>query len=969
MENKPAKKTFVELSMADRWRSSQLSGGNAAYIEDLYEEYLRAPDTVGVEWKQYFDQLPRVESVLSSDVPHSDIIRYFEMLGKQSLQKEWRGPSVLSSTSSAENLEHERKQVSVLALIASYRNRGHQKAQLDPLGLMQRDHVPDLELKFHQLSAVDLDTAFQTGSLFIGKEQATLREIVDALESTYCHHIGAEIMHITDLAEKQWLQQRLESMRSSPVYTAGVKKYLLERLTAAEGLERHLDTKYPGTKRFGLEGGESLVPLLNELIQRAGNYGAKEIVLGMAHRGRLNVLVNILGKNPAELFQEFEGKKSLKTSGDVKYHQGFSSNVMTGGGELHLAMAFNPSHLEIVSPVVEGSVRARQDRREDVSGDKVVPILIHGDAAFAGQGVVMETLQMSQTRAYKTGGTVRVVINNQVGFTTSKREDARSTEYCTDIAKMVQAPIFHVNGDDPEAVLYVTQIAMDYRYQFKKDIVIDLFCYRRRGHNETDEPSGTQPLMYQQIKKQKTTRTLYAEKLVREGVMTQAETDQMMAEYRRLLDEGKHVTRALVNQPDTSLFVDWTPYLGHDWDTKGDTSYPIDALKKVAQHACEISSEVVVQKQVEKIYEDRKKMAAGELDLNWGMAETLAYATLLEQGYEVRITGQDVGRGTFSHRHAVIHCQKTGDTFIPLQHLKEGQPAFRIFDSLLSEEAVLAFEYGYATTAPKGLVIWEAQFGDFVNGAQVVIDQFIASGEQKWARLCGLTMLLPHGYEGQGPEHSSARLERFLQLCAQHNMQVCVPTTPAQIFHILRRQAIRPLRRPLVIMSPKWLLRHPQAVSGLNELASGAFKSVIDDGLVNKDKVQRIVLCSGKVYYHLLEERQKRNIDNVALIRIEQLYPFPASDLLETLRGYENSLGKKFLHEIYWCQEEPMNQGAWYSTQHHMRRVINEWSGERNSHLYLEYAGREASAAPAVGYMSTHNEEQKAFIDKALMVK
>jgi len=969
MENKSFKTPVLETSMTERLQNSQLSGGNAVYLEALYEDYLRDPDMLAPEWKQYFDRLPRVEGVLSSDVPHSDIIHYFEMLGKQSTQKEWRSPSVLSSTSSAENLDHERKQVSVLALIASYRNRGHQKAQLDPLGLMQRDHVPDLELGFHHLSVADYNTVFQTGSLFIGKEEATLKEIVESLELTYCHHIGAEIMHITDLAEKQWLQQRLESLRSSPVYTEGVKKYLMERLTAAEGLERHLDTKYPGTKRFGLEGGESLVPLLNELIQRAGNYGAKEIVLGMAHRGRLNVLVNILGKNPAELFQEFEGKKSLKTSGDVKYHQGFSSNVMTGGGELHLAMAFNPSHLEIVSPVVVGSVRARQDRRNDLKGEKVVPILIHGDAAFAGQGVVMETLQMSQTRAYKTGGTVRVVINNQVGFTTSKREDARSTEYCTDIAKMVQAPIFHVNGDDPEAVLFVTQIAMDYRYQFKKDIVIDLFCYRRRGHNETDEPSGTQPLMYQQIKKQKTTRALYAEQLVREGVMTQAETDQMMAEYRRLLDEGKHVTHTLVTKPDTSLFVDWTPYLGHDWDAKGDTSYPIDALKQVAQGTCVIAPDITVQKQVEKIYEDRKKMASGELDLNWGMAETLAYATLLEQGYEVRLTGQDVGRGTFSHRHAVIHCQKTGNAFIPLQHLKEGQPPFRIFDSLLSEEAVLGFEYGYSTTAPTGLVIWEAQFGDFVNGAQVVIDQFIASGEQKWARLCGLTMLLPHGYEGQGPEHSSARLERFLQLCAQHNMQVCIPTTPAQIFHLLRRQAIRRLRRPLVIMSPKWLLRHPQAVSGLNELASGSFQSVIDDSLVDKDKVKRIVLCSGKVYYHLLEERQKRNIDNVALIRIEQLYPFPSSSLLEALRSYETSLGKKFLHEIYWCQEEPMNQGAWYSTQHHMRRVINEWSGERNSHFYLEYAGRDASAAPAVGYMSTHNEEQKEFIDKALTIK
>lgn len=942
-----------DKSMEALWRTSHITGSNAAYVEDIYEDYLLDPASIPPEWKDYFDKLPRIEGVPTQDIPHSTVHRHFELLGKR------RARPLVTPGSGAVNIEHERKQVQVLHLISSYRMRGHQKARLDPLGLMEREHVPDLELGFHQLSRADLDTVFQTGSLFIGRSEATLGEIIEALEQTYCTHVGAEIMHLTDLSEKQWLQQRLESMRSHPNYQSEIKKYLLERLTAAEGLERHLDSKYPGTKRFGLEGGESLVPLLNEAIQRAGNYNAKEVVMGMAHRGRLNVLVNILGKTPAELFEEFEGKKLVNTSGDVKYHQGFSSNVMTGGGEVHLALSFNPSHLEIVSPVVEGSVRARQDRRLDVSRDKVVPIIIHGDAAFAGQGVVMETFQMSQTRGYGTGGTLHIIINNQVGFTTHRKEDARSTEYCTDIAKMVQAPILHVNGDDPEAVLFVTQLAMDYRHTFKKDIVIDLVCYRRRGHNETDEPSGTQPLMYKTIAKHPTTRALYAEQLIREGVMSKDEVEAMATGYRDALDKGEHVVRSLVSEPDKSLFVDWTPYLGHQWNMTCDTSIDLVRLQEIAHQSCHIPDGVVVQRQVGKIYDDRRKMSAGALAINWGMAETLAYASLLADGYPVRLTGQDVGRGTFSHRHAVIHNQKDGSPYIPLQHLDPEQANFDIYDSLLSEEAVLGFEYGYATTSPKGLVIWEAQFGDFANGAQVVIDQFIASGEHKWGRLCGLTMLLPHGYEGQGPEHSSARLERFMQLCAEHNIQVCCPTTPAQIFHLLRRQAIRPLRRPLVIMSPKWLLRHPMATSSIDQLAKGRFKTVIDDDLAEKQKVERIVLCSGKVYYHLLEERNERNIDNIAIIRIEQLYPFPEKRLLKSLEAFSNAT------EVLWCQEEPMNQGAWYSSQHHIRRVINKFKAG----IELEYIGRKPSAAPAAGYMSLHLAEQKRFVNQAMKIK
>ncbi|TQV78860.1 2-oxoglutarate dehydrogenase E1 component [Exilibacterium tricleocarpae] len=932
------------------WSTSHISGGNASYVEELYDRYLHDPNGVPEEWRNYFDKLPRVEGVLTQDTPHSIVREHFELLGKN------RARPLAAPGSGGAHIEHERKQVKVVQLISSYRFRGHQKAQLDPLGLMQRQRVPDLELGFHGLTPADLDTVFQTGNLFIGTDEAPLRDIIDALEQTYCGSFGPEIMHITTFAEKQWLQQRIESVRSNPVYSDEVRKGVLERVTAAEGMERHLDSKYPGTKRFGLEGAESLIPLLDGAIKRAGQYGAKEIVLGMAHRGRLNALVNIFGKNPAELFDEFQGKRLIDTSGDVKYHQGFSSNVMTPGGEVHLSMAFNPSHLEIVSPVVEGSVRARQDRRDDPLGKLVVPIVVHGDAAFAGQGVVMETFQMSRTRAYGTGGTLHVVLNNQVGFTTSRRDDARSTEYCTDVAKMIEAPIFHVNGDDPEAVAFVTKLAIDYRYEFKKDVVIDLVCYRRRGHNETDEPSATQPLMYRAIRKHKTTRTLHAEKLVAAGVLSQAEADQMASDYRAALDRGDHVAHGLVSEPDSSLFVDWSPYIGHDWQAPSDTSYKLKALQKLAHQMCEVPDGIQVQRQVAKIYDDRRKMAGGALPINWGMAEMLAYATLLKEGVRIRLTGQDVGRGTFSHRHAVVHNQKDGTCYQPLRNLFEGQPEFDIYDSLLSEEAVLAFEYGYATTTPNALIIWEAQFGDFANGAQVVIDQFITSGEHKWGRLCGLTMLLPHGYEGQGPEHSSARLERFMQLCAEHNIQVCIPTTPAQVFHMLRRQAIRPTRRPLVVMSPKWILRHKLATSTLEELADGRFFNVIGDTSVAADNVERVVLCSGKVYYHLLEARIERQQTNVALVRLEQLYPFPEQELKDALAPFKNA------GDIVWCQEEPMNQGAWYSSQHHMRRVLDEIGPE----LPLGFVGREASAAPAAGYMSVHLEEQERFIDAAL---
>lgn len=935
------------------WSTSHISGGNASYVEEIYETYLRDPNAVPEAWRNYFDALPRVDNNANPDIPHSEVIEYFELLGKN------RARPIVAPGSGATNIAHERKQVEVVQLINAYRLSGHKKAKLDPLGLNNgKSELEELDIHFHGLNNGDLDVVFQTGDLSYGTGEATLRDIISMLNQTYCASVGAEVMHITHYPERKWLLQRLESHRCKEALSPEMRLSLLERLTAAEGLERHLDSKYPGTKRFGLEGGESLIPMLDVLIKGIGIHGAKEMVLGMAHRGRLNTLVNILGKNPADLFDEFEGKKLVDTSGDVKYHQGFSSNVMTPGGEMHLALAFNPSHLEIVSPVVEGSVRARQDRRRDETRKVVVPVVIHGDAAFAGQGVVMETFQMSQTRAYKTGGTIHIVINNQVGFTTSRKEDARSTDYCTDVAKMIEAPIFHVNGDDPEAVAFVTKLAVDYRNEFQKDVVIDLVCYRRRGHNETDEPSATQPMMYSLIRKHKTTRTLYAEKLVGDGLLSADDAQNMMNDYRAALDAGQHVTRDLVKEPDSSLFVDWTPYIGHDWQTAADTGYDLKALQLLGERICEIPDGVVVQRQVSKIYEDRRKMAAGSLPLNWGMAELLAYGSLLEQGVAIRLTGQDVGRGTFSHRHAVVHNQKNGEAYVPLKNLAEDQPSMHLYDSFLSEEAVLAFEYGYSTTKPNALVIWEAQFGDFANGAQVVIDQFITSGEHKWGRLSGLTMLLPHGYEGQGPEHSSARLERFMQLCAEQNIQICIPTTPAQVFHMLRRQALRPMRRPLVVMSPKWILRHKLATSTLEELADGRFQNVIGDDSVAPENVRRVVLCSGKVYYHLLEARMEREQENVALIRLEQLYPFPKDELQAALEPFAD------VTDIIWCQEEPMNQGAWNSNQHRMRDALEGV----NSDAFLRYAGRSPSSAPAAGYASLHLEEQKRFINAALDV-
>lgn len=930
-------------AMKDWLESTFLAGENQSYIEDIYEDYLTDPNSVDESWREIFKQLPASQGFEQS---HSQTRDYFRRLAKESTRYH----------TSVSDPAMDSKQVKVLQLINAFRFRGHQNANLDPLGLWKQESVPDLDPTFHNLTKEDFEETFNVGSFAIGKETMKLADLYDALKRIYCSSIGAEYMHITNTEEKRWIQQRLESVNVADQFSKEEKLRFLAELTAAEGLERYLGAKFPGAKRFSLEGGDALVPMLKDLIRHAGKQDTREVVLGMAHRGRLNVLVNILGKKPADLFDEFAGKhKEHLGTGDVKYHQGFSSDFATEGAQVHLALAFNPSHLEIVSPVVIGSVRARRDRLDEARSNMVLPITIHGDAAVTGQGVVQETLNMSQARGYEVGGTVRIVINNQVGFTTSNPKDARSTQYCTDVVKMVQAPIFHVNADDPEAVAFVTRLALDFRNTFKRDVMIDLVCYRRHGHNEADEPNATQPLMYQKIKKHPTPRKIYADKLVEQGLLEANDVTELVNLYRDALDRGDRVVEEY--RPMGLHSYTWEPYLNHDWDEEYPHKVDINRLQDLARRVSSVPNEIVMQSRVEKIYHDRATMAEGEKLLDWGAAETLAYATLVDQGVTVRLSGEDAGRGTFFHRHSVIHNQTNGSVYVPLANIHNSQGQFNVWDSVLSEEAVLAFEYGYATTEPRGLTIWEAQFGDFANVAQVVIDQFISSGEQKWGRMCGLVMLLPHGYEGQGPEHSSARLERYLQLCAEQNMQVCVPSTPAQVYHMLRRQALRGMRRPLIVMSPKSLLRHPLAVSSLDELAEGKFLPVISEiDNLNPADVKRVVMCSGKVYYDLLEQRRANEQNDVAIIRIEQLYPFPHEDIAEILAPYAH------VKQFIWCQEEPLNQGAWYSSQHNFRDAVPAGAT-------LRYAGRPASASPAVGYISVHQEQQKALVEDALKVE
>lgn len=930
-------------------QTSALSGGNAAFIEDLYESYLQDPNSVDEAWRQRFDNLIKNSANEATDVAHGPVRNNFARLARENRSTS-RGAAERMSPGAAE------KQAAALRLINSWRVRGHQYATLDPLELREREQVPDLDPAFHRLVDADMDTVFNTGSLF-APDRMPLREIIKFVTEVYGQNVGAEYMHITDTRQKRWIQKRLEGKQAKAELTNDDRRWLLTMLTASEGMEKYLHTRYVGQKRFSLEGGESLIPLLDELIQRAGSQGMREIAIGMAHRGRLNVLMNTFGKAPADLFDEFEGRKSperYRSSGDVKYHMGFSTDVETPGGFTHLVLGFNPSHLEIISPVIAGSVRARQQRRGDKSGDEVLAVQIHGDSAFAGQGVVMETFQMSQARGYTTGGSVHIVINNQVGFTTSNPLDTRSTLYCTDVGKMVQTPIFHVNGDDPEAVIFVTRLALDFRQEFNKDVIIDLVCYRRHGHNEADEPAMTQPQMYQKIRRMPTTRANYSDRLIANGVITLEQSREMVEDYRSSLEQNSAVVRPTLSDLNYPYHINWQPYHHVDWNQEATTSITPEKLTELSQRLLAVPDGVELHPRVAKLMEGRRRMATGDQLVDWGMGEIMAYASLVDAGYPVRLSGQDCGRGTFSHRHAVLHNQVDGVPYIPLQNISEEQSNFLVIDSLLSEEAVLGFEYGYATAEPTALTIWEAQFGDFANGAQVVIDQFISAGGAKWGIYCGLVMLLPHGYEGQGAEHSSARLERYLQLCAEHNMQICVPTTPAQIFHMLRRQMVRPMRKPLIVMSPKSLLRHRLATSPLDEFTNGSFQNVIGemDDIDPKD-VEHIVACSGKVYYELLEARRARGLKNVVIIRIEQLYPFPREIFDEIIEPYSH------VTKLIWCQEEPQNQGAWDQIKHRFHTQL-----EKGKELF--YVGRASSAAPAVGYHPIHVQQQETLIDEAL---
>ena len=928
--------------------TSALNGANANFVEDMYEQFLNDPESVSEQWRDQFNSIRDGSETI--DIPHSSIKKHFADLAKAPT-----GVRVIQGGSSADQLA---KQAAVSRLMNAYRINGHKQANVNPLKNEKKPLIAELDIAFHGLSELDLNTKFDTGTLHNTPEQLALKDILPILQETYCDSIGVEYMHISDTEMRSWVRRRMEGPRGHLDLNAEQKTWLLKLLTAAEGIENHLHRTYVGQKRFSLEGGESLIPMLDEMLQRSGEHGVKEAVIGMAHRGRLNVLVNIFGKKPSILFEEFEGKRSASPtkngSGDVKYHMGFSSDIATPSGDMHLALAFNPSHLEIINPVVEGSVRARQDRRGESGEDEVIAIQIHGDSAFSGQGVVMETLQMSRTRGYGTGGTIHIVINNQVGFTTSNPADTRSTLYCTDVAKMLETPILHINGDDPEAVLFASQLAVDFRKEFKQDIVLDMVCYRRRGHNEADEPAVTQPMMYSTIRALPTTRKIYADRLVKEGTIAVNEPAKLEANYRSSLEKGEIVSRPILEHKVNPFVAKWDAFLSSKWDDPCDTTVTAKEFSKVSELMLKLPPEFALQARVEKVLETRKKMSVGAQPIDWGYAENMAYGTLIAKNRNIRITGQDVGRGTFFHRHAVLHNTKNGESYIPLRHLMLEQGSFSLYDSFLSEEAVLGFEYGYSTTEPDDLVIWEAQFGDFANGAQVLMDQFISSGETKWGRLCGLVMLLPHGYEGQGPEHSSARLERYLQLCAEHNMQVCVPSTPAQIFHLLRRQSISNFKKPLVIMSPKSLLRHKLATSTLEELTQGAFQPLIheiDD--IDPKKVTRMVICSGKVYYELLEQRRTDNLKHIIIYRAEQLYPFPIDEIQESMKKYPK------LKQLVWCQEEPMNQGAWYQIRHRFFDVLSK-------KLDLKYAGRDMSASPAVGQFSLHVEQQQKLIQEAL---
>ena len=933
--------------MDDSQHATVMYGGNAAFVEALYETYLTDPASVASDWRAYFDD---VRSGVN-ETAHSGVQQRFYDLGRRRLQAASTPQPAVSGAQSVSAAQQ-----AAGALISAYRVYGHISAAKNPLTIRPPAVVPELTPEYYGLSPQDLQTPVQEGHF-----SGSLMQIIDQLDQTYCGAIGFEFSYLPS-SEREWFQQRIEASKGRGSYSAEQKKRIYAKLNAAEGLEKYLHQRYVGQKRFSLEGGESFIPLMDALIQGGGSVGIKETVIGMAHRGRLNVLVNIFGKKPADLFDEFEGKKMLSddpdVAGDVKYHMGYSSDVRTNGGPMHLALAFNPSHLEIVSPVVHGSVRARQDHRDDTERKQVLPITIHGDAAVSGQGVVMETLNLSRLRGFSTGGAVRIVINNQIGFTISDPRDTRSSRYCTDIAKIANAPVMHVNGDDPEAVVYAGELALAYRQEFGKDVFVDLICFRRHGHNEGDDPTMTQPIMYREIKVHPGTRALYAGALEKEGVLKAGEEEALVSAFRDKLDQGASVVTEVANEEQSKLAINWSRHIGTHWTEDAETKVSAERIAALGEALTHVPDGFAPHRAVERVLKNRREMSRGEQPLDWGMGETLAYATLLEDGFDVRLDGQDAGRGTFVHRHAVLHDQAAQDAqneeYLSLAHLPGVESRIEVIDSTLSEEAVLAFEYGYSTSAPEALVIWEAQFGDFANGAQTVIDQFISAGESKWQRLSALTLLLPHGYEGQGPEHSSARLERYLQLCAQKNMQVVVPSSAAQIFHLLRRQVIRSYRKPLIVMSPKSLLRNKAAMSPLSDFTEGRFCEVIGDD--TQPSARRVVISSGKLHWELFETRQKAENEgqplDVALVRLEQLYPFPSQYLAEELAKYPGA-------QVIWAQEEPQNQGAWLMIRDDLQAAM------RPDQL-LSYAGRPRSASTAVGYKQLHDREQTKLIQAAL---
>jgi len=916
------------------FRKTGLNPQNAEYIDQLFEAFKYDPDSVPTEWRHYF-------------------------YGFEHAQHQDHSPGALVSETQTMSTPEVHFSGAAERLINAYRMLGHLCAKIDPLGLQVGEKPVELDPAYYGLDNAALAQTLCHVSIDPAAE-LPLHDIVQALDQVYCGTLATEYLHISSAEQRRWIEQRLESTRGEwyRQHSDDVRIGILNDLTAAEGLEQFLHRRYIGQKRFSLEGGDSLIPLLDEVVQGGGQLGTENIVIGMAHRGRLNVLVNLMGKAPQQLFSEFEGQleeRGATGSGDVKYHQGFYSDIQTAGGPVHVALAFNPSHLEIVSPVVEGGVRARQDRIGDDGQHKVMPVLIHGDAAFIGQGVTTETLNLCKTHGYGTGGSLHIVINNQIGFTTSLPQEARSTPYCTEVAKLIQAPIFHVNADDPDAVVFITRLALEFRNRFNHDVVIDLVCYRRQGHNEADEPMITQPIMYQRIRQLDTTRSIYAKRLQQAGIIGPDVAERMISDYRATLEKGQVTVREFLHGSQTGYQQEtWNRYLNADPSKRPDTAVDAATLQSLGEKIISLPQRFTPHARVMKVLQGRARMMAGEQALDWGMAEHLAYASLLLEGSSIRFSGQDSGRGTFSHRHAVLHDQVTDERYVPLQHINDNGGRFRIINSMLSELAVLAFEYGYATSSPETLVIWEAQFGDFANCAQVVIDQFISSGYLKWGRYCQLTLFLPHGFEGQGPEHSSARLERFLQLCAELNMRVWNPSTPAQLFHLIRDQQKRDFRRPLVVMTPKSLLRHPLSLSPLNEFSDGKLSLIIEETEAHQvTDIRRVVLCSGKVYFDLLQARNERGISDIVILRIEQLYPFPRRTLKAILEKYV------YANELVWCQEEPRNQGAWYQIQHHLRV-------SKLKSMQLGYAGRAPSASPACGNARLHARQQQELIDRSL---